>query len=59
MMNRLVLDESGASMPEYAMLIALVAVTALVALAAFGDGVEGVFGFVGGAMDDAGAASGS
>jgi Flp pilus assembly pilin Flp len=59
MLEKLIRDDSAASMSEYAMILALIAVAALVALAAFGDGVEGVFGFVGGAMDDAGVASGS
>lgn len=38
-----VVDERGASMVEYALLIALIAITALIAVAFFGSGVSESF----------------
>jgi pilus assembly protein Flp/PilA len=41
--GRLVRDDRGASMVEYALLVALIAVVALAALTALGHGIAGVF----------------
>ena len=59
LLGELMIDEGAASLPEYAMLVALIAVAALVALAALGDGVQGVFRVSGDAMNDVVPASGS
>jgi Flp pilus assembly pilin Flp len=59
MIGWLMKDEQGASMAEYAMMLALIAVAALGAVVAFGGGVESVFDFVGVAMDETGADGGS
>jgi len=52
-------DEQGASMAEYALLLALIAVTAIGALQLMGGSISGIFEYSGDAMDEAAPASSS
>lgn len=52
-------DERAASMPEYALLIALIAVTAIATITLLGDRIIGVFDWTGEALDMQVPASGS
>lgn len=44
--NRLMQDESGATMIEYGLIAALISVAAIGALTAMGESVDGIFNFV-------------
>ena len=52
-------DETGASMAEYALLLALIAVASIGALNVLQGQIQGVFERVGDELDSAGVASGS
>ena len=52
-------DEQGASMAEYALLLALIAVSAIGALQLMGGSITDVFDFSGEAMDEVAPASSS
>ncbi|MDF3073423.1 MAG: Flp pilus assembly protein pilin Flp [Alphaproteobacteria bacterium] len=51
--NRLIKDESGATMIEYGLIAALISVAAITALTAMGTSVEGIFNFVSGKLQAA------
>lgn len=51
--NRLLKDESGATMIEYGLIAALISVAAITALTAMGTSVEGIFNFVSGKLSAA------
>ncbi len=46
-------DERGASMVEYALLLALIAMAAITAVSAFGGGLGGEFSDIGSSVDSA------
>ncbi len=46
-------DESGASLVEYGMLLALIAVVCIAAVTALGEEVEGIFTAITGALQNA------
>jgi Flp pilus assembly pilin Flp len=55
----LISDERAATMPEYALLVALIAVTAIAAITFLSDSIVGTFGWAGDALDEQVPASGS
>lgn len=59
MFNRLLKDESGATMIEYGLIAALISVAAIAALTAMGGSLKSMFSFVGTQLDSAVTAAGA
>ncbi len=57
LMNKFLRDESGATMVEYAILVALISIAAIVTIIAVGTKVDEAFGKVEGALTSAGTGS--